>query len=167
MKEMYDLVRYPNRKNPRLKGYNYATPGYYFLTICTDGKRCLFWNNGKCNDLGIIASQAVKEIPLHTSTVKIDKYVIMPNHVHMIVVLEDKITNLSVVIGQYKSYVSKKIHEIKSDLKVWQVSFHDHKIRNQKQYEKIWMYIENNPIQWELDCFYINEMHFENSDSAQ
>ena len=167
MNDIHDFVRYPKRKNPRAKGYNYATPGYYFVTICTDEKRCIFWNQGKCNKLGKVASRAVNEIPLHMPTVKIDKYVIMPNHVHMIVILEDDSVDLSVVVGQYKSYVSKKIHEIFPNMKIWQVSFHDHIIRSQTQYDKIWMYIENNPLKWELDCFYIDETHLHKGENSQ
>jgi hypothetical protein len=52
-------------------------------------------------------------------------------------------------------YRYNRIHEILPGEEVWQVSFHDHKIRNQKQYEKIWTYIENNPKKWEMDCFYM------------
>ena len=51
--------------------------------------------------------------------------------------------------------VTRQIHEINPGMDVWQRSFHDHVIRNQKQYEKIWEYIENNPLKWDEDCFYI------------
>ena len=155
MYRYYDEKEYPKRKSPRLKGYSYRTPGYYFITICTHEKKCLFWSNSQCNHLGKIAFDAVCEIPHHAPEVKVDKFVIMPNHVHMIIVLENDKTDLSVVIGQYKSFVSKKIHGFLKNDKIWQTSFHDHKIRNQKQYEKIWLYIENNPIKWNLDCFYV------------
>ena len=155
MYRFYDQKEYPKRKSPRLKDYPYNTPGYYFVTICTDQKQCLFWSGGKINVLGKIANDAVKEISLHAPSVQVDKFVIMPNHVHMIVILRNDLQDLSVVIGQYKAYVSKKIHSLLPDKKIWQGSFHDHKIRNQKQYEKIWMYIENNPKKWEMDCFYV------------
>ena len=149
-----DQKEYPNRKCPRLKGYNYRTPGYYFVTICTHEKQCLFWSGGKPNSFGKIASDAVGEISCHAPGVKVEKFVVMPNHIHMIVILENDQQDLSVVMGQYKAYVSKKIHEFLPERKIWQVSFHDHKIRNQSQYEKIWIYIENNPKKWKMDCFY-------------
>ena len=153
-----DQIEYRNRKSPRIQNYDYNTPGYYFVTICTNQKNCIFWNKGKRNTLGNIANDAIMQIMCHTTGVKIDKFVVMLNHVHMIIILEDYKTNLSTIIGQYKYYVTKKIHEICPDLKVWQASFHDHIIRNKKQYEKIWMYIENNPLKWEYDCFFINEI---------
>ena len=115
----------------------------------------MFWNNGELNTFGKLAADAVKEISHHASGVKVDKFVVMPNHIHMILVLEGYESDLSVIIGQYKAYVSRKIHSHRKQEKIWQVSFHDHKIRNQKQYEKIWTYIENNPQKWKLDCFYI------------
>ena len=138
-----------------MKGYSYRTPGYYFVTICTHEKQCIFWSEGELNPWGIIAFNAVKEIQIHAPGVRVDQFVVMPNHVHMILVLEDERNDLSVVVGQYKAYVSKHIHAFQPQKRVWQISYHDHKIRNQTQYEKIWMYIENNPKQWKLDCFYL------------
>ena len=74
----------------------------------------------------------------------------------MILILEQgAVINAEQVIGQYKSGVSREIRKIDPEFVLWQRSFHDHIIRNQKQYEKIWMYIENNPLRWEKDCFYI------------
>jgi REP element-mobilizing transposase RayT len=150
-----DQKEYPKRKSPRAKNYNYRTPGHYFVTICTKNHKCLFWDGLKQNQMGQIAYDAVAKIDTHASGVKAEKFVVMPNHIHMIIVLENDRQDLSVVIGQYKAYVSKRIHEILPGEEVWQVSFHDHKIRNQKQYEKIWTYIENNPKKWEMDCFYM------------
>ena len=138
-----------------MKGYSYRTPGYYFVTICVHEKQCMFWTGGMLNPLGKIAEHAMCEIPVHAPGVQVDHFVIMPNHIHMILVLNDERNDLSVVVGQYKAYVSKRIHDFLPGKRVWQISFHDHKIRNQKQYEKIWMYIENNPKKWELDCFYV------------
>ena len=150
-----DKKEYPRRKNTRAKGYSYRTPGYYFVTICTKNRKCLFWENLELNEIGKIAFNAIFKIPEHAPGMQVDKFVVMPNHVHMILVLENDQQDVSVVIGQYKSYVSKKIHDLFPNEEIWQVSFHDHKIRNQNQYEKIWNYIENNPKKWEMDCFYI------------
>ncbi len=147
--------RFPVRKNPRLVGYDYATPNYYFITICTHQKKCYFWSNGTMNTLGRIAYDAIQLIPAHFPGNRVDKFVVMPNHIHMILVVEPGGGNTSVVIGSFKSYVSKQVHQIDPKLKLWQVSYHDHGIRNREQYEKIWMYIENNPMRWEKDCFYV------------
>ena len=98
--------------------------------------------------------KALKKIEEHFSGIRIDKYVIMPNHIHVIVEIAGKGSNLINAVGSFKSAVTKKIHETDPELKVWQRSFYDHVIRNQKSYEKIWNYIETNPIKWEEDCFY-------------
>ena len=89
-----------------------------------------------------------------------DKYVVMPNHVHMILVIHsvDNLISITRIVGQFKMSVSKEIRKINPDMKVWQRSFHDHIIRNERSYQKIWEYIENNPIKWEEDCFYIKEL---------
>ena len=149
--------RFPSRKNPRMSSIDYTSPNHYFVTVCTHGKVCIFGNPGQLNHLGQIAADAIANIPNHFPGVRIDKYVVMPNHIHTIIVLDGHDTNLSVVVGLYKSHVTKQIHAIFPNLKVWQSSFHDHVIRNQRSYEKIWNYIEGNPSKWEDDCFYIHE----------
>ena len=96
----------------------------------------------------------MQEISHHYPDVIVNQFVIMPNHVHAILYIRDKRANLSRVIGSYKSFVSKSIHEVEPDRIVWQASFHDHIIRNEMAYQKIWQYIESNPMNWEQDCFY-------------
>ena len=153
--ECMDDDRFPERKNPRIRGYDYATPNYYFITICTHHKKCLFWTNGKLNCLGQIAYDAVQQIPTHFPQNRVEQFVIMPNHIHMILVVEPGGADTSVVVGSFKSYVARIVHGSDPQLKVWQTSYHDHVIRNQLQYERIWIYIESNPMRWEKDCFYV------------
>ena len=93
-----------------MANYDYATPNYYFVTICTSGKKCIFGSFNGCNSYGKIAEDGLLQIPLHFPNVQIDKYIIMPNHVHAIVVLEQGAKELPTIIGQYKSYVAKRIH---------------------------------------------------------
>ena len=83
-------------------------------------------------------------------------FVVMPNHVHMILVLNNGENNPSVpfIIGQFKRGVTKEIRTFHPCKLVWQRSFHDHIIRNQMGYEKIWTYINNYPLKWEEDCFF-------------
>ena len=104
--------------------------------------------------MGEIAAQCLREIESHFEGVQLDKWVVMPNHIHAIVVLPGKTAKLSTIVGQYKAAATRKIHEVVPDAKVWQNSFHDHVIRNQADYERIWTYIEGNPGRWEDDCFY-------------
>ena len=152
----------PKRKSPRIPGYDYGMPNYYFITICTHEKQCIFGNPGRLNTFGKIAEENLLLIPRLHPRIQLDKYVVMPNHIHGIFIVKaenanDGLKDLSMVIGQYKMSVTKRIRKSESEKRVWQRSFHDHIIRNQSSYEKIWLYIENNPLKWEEDCFYLSE----------
>ena len=160
-----DSDRFPSRKNPRLTYFDYASVNYYFVTICTWHKQCIFGSPDQLNTYGKIAKQGLLAISSHFPDIEIDKYVIMPNHVHAIVIIKNAGTNLSTVLGQYKAHVSKQIHTREPNRKVWQTSFHDHIIRSQAAYEKIWLYIDGNPNNWEKDCFYLTS-YTEQSASA-
>ena len=146
-----DSSRFPKRKNPRMTHFDYTSANYYFITVCTHNRECLFGTSGQLNVLGQLVQKGIENIPLHFPGVKMDKYVVMPNHVHAIVVIEEGCAaSLSTIIGQYKSAVSKYV----SASRLWQRSFHDHVIRNRISYEKIWNYIDTNPVRWKSDCFY-------------
>ena len=154
---MYDYSnddRFHKRKHPRLKAYNYTQRGFYFITICTNEKKCFFGNPVVLNQYGKIVEIELMEITNHYSGIRIDKYVIMPNHIHFIVEITEDGTDLLNIIGSFKSVVTRKIHQFEPKLTLWQTSFHDHVIRNQKSYERIWNYIDGNPSKWEEDCFY-------------
>ena len=90
----------------------------------------------------------------------VKNYIIMPNHIHMILLLrnaeQDKTVTVADVLCALKSRTTKLANEMEeqSGRKIWQRSFHDHIIRNRQSYEKIWLYIEANPQNWEKDCFY-------------
>ena len=155
----------PKRKPTRLKEYDYGTPGAYFVTICTHYRECILSNivgEGLCalpkNILTFIGKETEKSIQYINDNyinVKIDKYVIMPNHIHLIVILDDsgghRDPPLQNIIGQLKSYTTNKFGSV-----LWQRSFHDHIIRNEKDYQKIWEYIDTNQLKWKEDCFYNN-----------
>ena len=84
MPKSYDYDRFPKRKHPRLKQYDYATPNYYFITICTKNKACIFGSPEKLNRCGKIAEDGILNIEKHFVNIKVDKYVVMPNHIHLI-----------------------------------------------------------------------------------
>ena len=150
---------YQKRKSPRIPQYDYSTVNSYFITICTHEKKCIFWTNGELNEYGTIAKQCFLRIPELYSGFHIDHFVVMPNHIHAIITIElQGAKTVSYVIGQYKSAVSRLIHQTAPGVAVWQRSFHDHVIRNQERYDLIWNYIENNPLRWKEDCFYSVEM---------
>lgn len=155
----------PKRKPNRLKSYDYSQNGAYFVTICTDKRRNILSRitvgEGFCalpkNELTYIGGEVVNCINFINnkySSVKIDKYVVMPNHIHLIVIINSAGGHgdppLQKIIGQLKSYTTHKYAGV-----LWQRSFHDHIIRNEEDYLGIWDYIEHNALKWEDDCFYM------------
>lgn len=152
----------PTRKPNRLASYDYASPGFYFLTICTKEKACILGRvipgdeihaaRMEYSPYGEIVRMAICEIPLHYAGVSVDHYVIMPNHIHMILELQSDVQplpNISRIVQQLKRQVSMRIGE-----SILQTHFHDHVIRGDADYREIWEYIENNPQKWALDRYY-------------
>ncbi len=154
----------PKRKPTRLKEYDYSTSGAYFVTICTKNKEKLLsriivgeglWAlpQNILTPIGKEIENSLQYINDNFIGVKIDKYVIMPNHIHLIVMIDDAGGHgnppLQNIIGQLKSFTTNKFGGI-----LWQRSFHDHIIRGEKDYQKIWEYIDTNVLRWEQDCFY-------------
>ena len=131
----------PVRKPNRLNGYDYSRNGAYFITICAKNRECLFGNipvgaafcRPHYSDIGVIVSNEINALSHTYQCVNIDCYVIMPNHIHMIICvnyLDDERQNaaptVSRMINQWKRAISIKI-----GYSVWQKSFHDHIIREQ------------------------------------
>ena len=165
------------RRTVRLKGYDYAQNGLYFLTICVQNRKCLFGNirNGlvMLNYAGKIAEYELIETPKHRDYLVLHEYIIMPNHIHMIMEITDcdddtrndppsdqtmsaispKHGTLSVIVRAYKSAVSHKL-----GYSPWQRNYYEHIIRNEQSYEKIAEYIRCNPERWQMDKLYINEL---------
>lgn len=155
------------RKQNRLKCFDYSSNGVYFITIGTYKHECMLWGKvgatiGRPQDktlseYGVIIDETINNISKYYPCVNVIKYVIMPNHIHLILQIERKETNgrpmvaptISTVVQQMKGIVTKKI-----GFSIWQKSFHDHIIRNEKEFQKIWEYVENNPLKWDEDCFF-------------
>ena len=131
--------------------YDYSTENYYFVTICTHKKRCLFGDPQRNNWLGALVRQHIGQIEKHYNSAYVDKYAVMPNHVHMILIIKNSgEADLAQIVGQFKSGVTREARNKQPNIEVWQRSFHDHVIRNQTDYDEIWEYIENNPAKWLL-----------------
>lgn len=167
---------FPIRKSNRLKNYNYSSPGAYFITVCTYNKKKILSEvcSAGINELpeikltlaGKVVDDVIKKIADRFG-VRIDRYIIMPNHLHMIISITDSElfrsihestlqsrSVLSKVIGYIKMNSSKQIRLKSGDIKVWQRSYHDHIIRNEKDYQNIYNYVEYNALKWKEDCFY-------------
>ncbi len=152
--------RLPERKLTRKAYYDYSTNGAYFITVCTFGKAKLFGeitggDAMRLFALGECAERVINSLEARYN-IEIDNYVIMPNHIHLIIVVlpnQERTTRsvISKVVGYLKSTVTKTAGY---NGKIWQRNFHDHIIRGEKDYENIYMYVENNVRRWRKDCFY-------------
>lgn len=158
-----DDMELPKRKPNRLSDYDYSKCGAYFITICTKNRRemlcdvrATFGRPLQLSEYGKIIQREIERIGAIYDNVVIDKYVIMPNHIHLIVVLNENegrpkvAPTISRIMQQFKGSITKQIGFI-----IWQKSYHDHIIRNECEYQKIWQYIDENPAKWENDCFYV------------
>ena len=160
------MEQFPIRKQNRLSSVQYNENGVYFITICTREKANLFWQVGAAMhrppDCLTPAGKSVKEKILrindvYKGAVHVDNYVVMPNHIHLLLSLEKggrhiAAPTISSVVNQYKGAVSKEL-----GVSCWQKSFHDHIVRNEADYRRIWEYIDANPGKWEEDCYYVSE----------
>jgi REP element-mobilizing transposase RayT len=152
-----------------LDGYDYSQNGWYFITICVHQRKEVFGNIENeqmvLNNYGKIVEKCWLEIPLHFKNIAFDEFVVMPNHVHGIIIIENgqnhlgnrhayslQHQKLSVVIGSFKSAVSKHIHRLENAAYFqWQKSFYDHIVRDETPLDNIRKYIKNNPLKWSID----------------
>lgn len=151
----------PKRKNIRLHNYNYSYNGAYFITICTKNKENLLWKNVGANcvrpldqlplsKIGIVIENEIYKLNTVYENIKVDKYQIMLNHIHLIIfIYEDSngrtqfAPTISRIIKQFKGSITKQI-----GFSIWQKSFYDRIIRNEKEYQSVWNYIHNNPLKY-------------------
>ena len=169
-----DRPKRRNRRSIRLKGYDYAGAGAYFVTICAQNRECLYGEimNGKMvlKDAGeIVADEWIKTGDIRDKII-LDEWVVMPNHFHGILVIDDRrgtarraptveqfgkpvSGSIPTIIRAFKSAVTKRINEMRKTpgVKIWQRNYYEHVIRNDNELNRIREYITNNPAQWELD----------------
>ena len=160
----------PKRKRLRAESYDYSLPGAYFITICTQNRRrllsrivgtpvtgCpqmpvteLLWH-------GKIADKYIRQIDGFYDYLSIDKYVIMPDHIHLLITIHcdnghpgtgvptERTSTIARFVGTFKRFCNKEYGE-----NIWQGRYYDHVIRNQRDYREIWEYIDQNPWKREL-----------------
>ena len=161
----------PKRKAPRLREWDYSTPGAYFLTICTAGKQCILSRirtvgggvldapKPELSAYGKIVEKTLLDIDRQYSYLSIDNYVIMPNHIHLLVSVTDNGASGTPPPTAANEAIPKMVSTLKRftnkacGVQLWQRSFHDHIIRSEKDYLEIWQYIDSNPARWVEDCY--------------
>ena len=173
----------------RLQSWDYGWSGAYFITICTQHKKHFFGEitdgNMQLTQIGILADTLMYESKNHAKNIKLENYIVMPNHVHAILIIGDTPNSrdkaclvsttdlqqsigqqrfqnqggntISSIIGSYKSAVAKHAHRLGYDFS-WQSRFHDHIIRNDESFNQINEYITTNPENWKTDKFYSKQV---------
>ncbi len=168
------------RKNGRLKDYDYSSAGAYFLTICTHNRKKLLSNivgaihespetiyelsETKLTKFGEFVDKHINKVSQRFD-VEIITYIIMPNHIHMVIFIDDlrairesplqARSLISKIVGYIKMNTSKEIHGFVPDCKIWQRNYYDHIIRDDNDYCNIIEYIQTNPGKWAEDRFYV------------
>lgn len=159
----------PKRKPNRLSHYSYSSEGCYFLTLCAVDQRCLFSRIQhsslseapivQLSNYGRILNDQIETMKQIYSDIRIDHYVIMPNHVHFLLSVITQQTAASPANERVPSFVSalKRMTNKTAGCNLWQRSYHDHVIRDEDDFLRRWKYIEENPARWTMDRFYTFE----------
>jgi len=167
------MGNFPKRKEIRLKEYDYSQNGRYFVTVCTEKRKnilCSGFENSvgdgfpvpELTWIGQMVDKYINEISIKYTAVTVDKYAIMPNHIHLLLTINYKGTGnpsptLGNVIGWFKYNSTKAINNSADNNgnKIWQRSYYDHIIRNEADYLEKYNYIRTNPLKWSEDEYYI------------
>ena len=174
-----------HRRSIRLQGYDYTQAGAYFTTVCTYQRQLLFGEvvdgEMQLSQFGHIVQAEWLRTAIVRPNVELDEFIIMPNHIHGIIVLTDppmathrathrvaptagcdaskerligpRSGSIGAILGQFKSIVSKRINVIRkaTDTPIWQRDYHDHIIRDERALNNIRQYIAENPLRWADD----------------
>jgi putative transposase len=167
-----------HRRSIRIKEFDYAQPGGYFVTIVTYQRDYIFGNivneEIQLNAFGKIADECWRAIPDHFRNVELGAYIVMPNHVHGIIVINEtgmatnsspfvgarhasplprgvKPHSIGAIVGSFKSAVTKRIGRELNATGIWQRNYYEHVIRNHEDWDRIHRYIETNPSIWTED----------------
>lgn len=158
-----------HRRSIRLRGYDYTQAGAYFVTICVGQRKCLLGeiinDEMQLSQLGQIASASWAQLAEQYPYVNLDAWVVMPNHLHGIILITNEIgggsrtaptiqpKSLGRLIGAFKTVSTRQINRVRETpaAPFWQRNFYEHVIRNETSLRALREYVANNPLQWELD----------------
>jgi len=155
----------PVRKSPRLDRYDYSLNGAYFITVCVQDRHEMLGSidvgagssrpHVELSEYGCIVNKWIAKIPEKYDCAKVENYIIMPNHTHILLFIyrsgrDNPAPTVGNIIGYFKYQTTKEIN-IPG---FWQRSYHDRIIRDKAEYRQIWQYIDENPARWAEDEFY-------------
>ena len=195
MEEIEVMEDRPVQKQNRIQNFDYSQNGVYFITICTENRKCLLSRiippttttatnvpavftvptvgggvldapQVLLTDFGRVVDHRIRQMNAVYSEIRAEKYVIMPNHIHLLLTIDRGVVVTSgtsrtpsptnALIPRYVSTLKRMCNKVFGQ-NIWQRSFHDHVIREERDYQMIWQYIDANPALWEKDCFYTEE----------
>ncbi len=172
-----------HRRSIRIKGYDYARPGAYFITVCTHNREFLFGevanDEMRLSTFGHIVESSWHDLPNHYSNLQLDAFMVMPNHVHGIIIITDvgvgaglkpaptraiptntqatkrptERHGLPEVVRAFKTFSSRRINALRGTpgVPVWQRNYYEHIVRSEEALKRIREYIGTNPLRWALD----------------
>lgn len=158
------------RKPTRLANYDYSQNGAYFITLCVQERRPIFSRIAVGEGLappvtqllpyGKAAKAQLLDLPNRYPGLSIDHFVIMPNHIHILLRLNPSggaspSPTVSDIVCTFKSLTTRQCKTISPIEKLFQRSYYDHIIRDEQDYLIRWQYIDNNPAKWSEDSLYI------------
>jgi len=155
---MNESTKFPKRKNSlRLEGYDYSQNNAYLVTVCTNNRE----SSINTDEIRSIIRQVWDNLPGHYDNIILDEFVVMPNHVHVIIIIQDDAVgadlrsarSLSEIIRGFKSFSTRELnkHLNISGKSFWQRNYYDHVIRDEIDLYSKRKYIRENPLKWELD----------------
>jgi putative transposase len=164
------------RRSLRIPDYDYSQGGYYFVTLCSYNRDCLFGEiTGEeiiLNDIGKTVIECWEDIPSHFSYASLDAYIVMPNHIHGIITISENERashdlplqarhksgsspgSITAIVGLFKSSVTRRINGQRPGLppmKIWQRNYYEHVIRDEAELNSIREYILYNVVKWAED----------------
>ena len=167
------MSQWLQRKTTRLQGYDYNTPGAYFLTICTENRKCVLSRivgtgllDGPKTELfyyGAVAEKVICQLNQFYDKLSVESYVIMPNHIHILLIVKEQGPSGTPVPTMQNSAVSRFVSTFKRfcnkeyGKNIWQYRYYDHIIRDEKDFDAHLKYIYENPFGWEKDDLYVKE----------
>lgn len=154
-------MNFKTRKPNRLKNYDYSQNGVYFITVCVKNRNPILSyipvgaNCVRLSKIGKVVEEEINNISKIYANVTVENYVIMPNHIHLLVFIDrfsgrtQFAPTISRIIKQFKGVITKRLGK-----SIWQKGFYDHIIRDEYDFQIRWQYIEDNPYRWYEDYMF-------------